>query len=171
MSEVKQKPGSTVESASFVLADFTPYRIVALGHAVSNRLSQAYQNENLTIPEWRVLAVISQADGMAARDVVAKTPMDKMAVSRGVASLEEKGLVLRKASENDRRVSMLLLSEKGHDLFDRITAMATAYEANLLSVLDPDEVRLFDGVMRKLETHALLQSECAGDNTDENVAS
>ena len=42
-------------------------------------------------------AVIAQEDAVAARDVVARTPLDKMAVSRAVATLEEKELVERRA--------------------------------------------------------------------------
>ena len=44
-----------------VLEEFAPYRIVALGHAISGRLARAYRDENITIPEWRVLAVIGEA--------------------------------------------------------------------------------------------------------------
>ncbi|MEL7488552.1 MAG: helix-turn-helix domain-containing protein, partial [Pseudomonadota bacterium] len=67
-----------------------PYRMVALGHAFGRRLSAVYDGENISVVEWRVLAVIGQQTAMAARDVVRQTPMDKMAVSRAVASLEGK---------------------------------------------------------------------------------
>ena len=150
MSEVKKPTADEI----FDLARFTPYRIVALGHAISRKLAQTYRDENITIPEWRVLAVISQADAMAARDVVAKTPMDKMAVSRAAAGLEEKGLVIRKASAEDKRVSMLSLSVEGRNLFERIAGLATSYETELLSCLSANETTLFDKIMSKLETHA-----------------
>lgn len=140
----------------FELTRFTPYRIVALGHAISRKLSQTYHDENITIPEWRVLAVISQADEMAARDVVAKTPMDKMAVSRASASLEEKGFVIRETSADDKRVTMLSLSVTGRKLFDRIAALASAYESELLSCLNEKEVELFDQTMSKLEARAAV---------------
>ncbi|MFZ5618214.1 MAG: MarR family winged helix-turn-helix transcriptional regulator, partial [Pseudomonadota bacterium] len=90
------------------LSEFVPYRIVVLGRAMSEALGAAYAGEGLSIPEWRVLAVVSQAPTIAARDVVARTPMDKMAVSRAVASLESKGLIARSPAA-DRRVSALKL--------------------------------------------------------------
>ncbi len=137
-----------------ILDRFAPYRIVALGHAISGRLARAYADENLTIPEWRVLAVIAQADELAARDVVGRTPMDKMTVSRAVASLEGKGFIVRLQSEADRRVNMLSLSEPGRALFDRVAALALDFEDDLLSSLDEEERRLFNDALLKLENSA-----------------
>ena len=137
-----------------ILADFMPYRIVALGHLISRRLSRAYESENLTIPEWRVLAVISQAAAMAARDVVSLTPMDKMAVSRAVASLEAKGLVVRKTDAYDKRVSALLLSSEGKAMFSRVAGLASAYERRLFSALAAHEQRAFKAALSRLEAAA-----------------
>jgi DNA-binding MarR family transcriptional regulator len=137
-----------------ILADFLPYRIVALGHLISSRLSRAYDAENLTIPEWRVLAVISQADAMAARDVVALSPMDKMAVSRAVASLEAKGLVNRDADARDRRVYTLALSPEGRAMFSRVARLAKIYEERLLAVLSDEERAAFKKALSQLEAGA-----------------
>jgi DNA-binding MarR family transcriptional regulator len=147
-----------VEGRRLVLSEFLPYRLVALGHLVSRRLARVYENEDLSIPEWRVLAAIGQADKMAARDVAALTPMDKMAVSRAVASLEGKGLVLRRLDARDRRVSMLLLSEKGRALYERVAELALAYEKRLLSVLSDDERRRLATALARLEDAAMRDS-------------
>jgi len=138
------------EQRRFELAAFAPYRIAVLGRQISERLGAAYEGEGVTIPEWRVLAVIAQAPSVAARDVVAKTPMDKMAVSRSVASLEEKGLIAR-APTIDKRVSALRLTRKGRAVFDRIAGIALEFEASLLSHLHPDERRIFFDGLQRLE--------------------
>lgn len=151
MSEASQP---AEDAPRFVLSEFLPYRIVALGHVLSRRLGRAYADENIAIPEWRVLAVISQAEAMAARDVTAMTPMDKMAVSRAVASLEEKGLVLRKPDPSDRRVSMLYLSTKGRMLFARIARLALDFEARLLEALDEREARALRALLDRLDVRA-----------------
>lgn len=144
-------PWRPCKTRPLILERFAPYRIVALGHALSRRLAHAYADENLTIPEWRVLAVVAQADSLAARDVVRMTPMDKMTVSRAVASLEDKALVRRAASETDRRVNMLSLSKSGRVLFDRIAVLALEFEDEFLSALDDDERAAFERALSKLE--------------------
>lgn len=138
------------ESGRFDLAVFAPYRIAVLGREISERLGAAYANEGLTIPEWRVLAVVAQAPSVAARDVVAKTPMDKMAVSRSVGSLESKGLIAR-APTTDRRVSSLSLTRRGRAVFDRVADIALAYEAALLSRLTEEERTAFFKGLHRLE--------------------
>ena len=150
----KAAPTQRQKSRTLVLERFAPYRLVALGHAISGRLARAYADENLTVPEWRVLAVIAQADRVAARDVVRKTPMDKMMVSRAVASLEENGFVRRETNARDRRVNMLSLSRDGRALFDRVAALALDYEENLLAALSPAERAAFDNALAKLEQRA-----------------
>ena len=114
-------------------------------------MSRVYADENLTVPEWRVLAVVSQADRLAARDVVRRTPMDKMTVSRAVASLEAKGFVARATDRKDRRVSMLSLSASGRARFERVAARARDAEAALLAVLNPAERAAFESALAKLE--------------------
>ena len=116
------------------LAEFTPYRIVALGRRMSEELGAAYRNEGLSIPEWRVIAAVAQAPLVAARDVVAMTPMDKMAVSRAVTSLESRGLIERQTAD-DRRVSALRLTAKGEIVYQRVAAIALRYEDELLRCL------------------------------------
>ncbi|MEM9495480.1 MAG: MarR family transcriptional regulator [Pseudomonadota bacterium] len=142
-------------AASFLLEEFAPYRIVVLGDAISRRMGRAYADENLTIPEWRVLAVVGQAERVAARDVVARTPMDKMRVSRAVTSLEEKGFVARETDPDDRRVFSLSLSAEGRTVFERVAALALAIEKEILSVLSPEERDVFETAMAKL-------TACAG---------
>ncbi|MEO1137594.1 MAG: MarR family transcriptional regulator [Pseudomonadota bacterium] len=148
----KTKPG---QKRAFVLDEFAPYRIVALGHAISGRMAGAYRDEGITIPEWRVLAVIGQVETLAARDVVRKTPMDKMTVSRAVSSLEQKGFVHRATHPEDKRVSMLSLSQEGRALFDRVGEMALAFEDDLMSTLDPEEAAAFRSVLEKLSERVL----------------
>ena len=137
--------------SAFVLSEFLPYRIVSLGDRLSRALAGAYADEGVTIPEWRVLAVISQEPRMAARDVVAKTPLDKMAVSRAVAALEDKGLVRRSEDPNDRRVALLSLSPEGRVIFNRIAALALDFERRLLDELSADEQKRLRATLARLE--------------------
>lgn len=142
--------GETMKDRPLDLASFTPYRLVVLARAMSEQLGALYESEGLTIPEWRVLAVVSQAPSVAARDVVARTPMDKMAVSRAVATLEEKGLIVREPAA-DRRVSSLELAAKGRAVFDRVSAIALRYEAKLLQTLGDEERGAFLAGIKALE--------------------
>lgn len=138
-------------AAGLVLSAFLPYRIAVLGRRMSEALARAYDGEGLSIPEWRVLAVVSQKARMAARDVVALTPMDKMAVSRAVAALEAKRLIERSISADDRRVAVLSLTRAGRVVYGRVADIARDYEAALLGALSAEDRRHFDRLLARLE--------------------
>ena len=163
----RAEPETSTSGDEFILDDFFPYRVVRLGRAMSEALGAVYKDEGITIPEWRVLAVIAQSDttesdtaqgmtaqGMAARDVTARTPMDKMAVSRAAASLEQKSLVTRTPDATDRRVAFLRLTPSGRAIHQRIAAMARKYQAGLLATIDDDTRQNLLDLLRKLETEA-----------------
>jgi DNA-binding MarR family transcriptional regulator len=151
MSRSADRPASAA-AGGFVLAEFIPYRIVTLGHRISRALSAVYEGEDLTIPEWRVLAVVGQASAVAARDVAALTPMDKMAVSRAVASLVKKDFVERRSDARDRRVQYLRLSDRGRAVFERVAGLAKAFETQLVETLDADELSAFKSALARLES-------------------
>jgi DNA-binding MarR family transcriptional regulator len=141
------------------LARFAPYRFAVLGRLMSQALAAAYRDEGLSIPEWRVLAVVSQRPAMAARDVVKQTPMDKMAVSRAVSSLEAKGLVARRKAK-DRRVAEMELTDAGRQLFARIAKIAREYEQRVFGALGAGERETLFFLLDKLEARA---QEISGD--------
>jgi DNA-binding MarR family transcriptional regulator len=97
-----------------------------------------------------VLAVVSQKPTMAARDVVAQTPMDKMAVSRAVASLEGKGLLARRKAK-DRRVAEIEMTQGGRAVFARVAAIARAYEARAFGALSAAERETLFALLDRLE--------------------
>lgn len=136
---------------TLVLPKFIPYRVVLLGRKMSEKLADLYKDEGVSIPEWRVLAVIAQHDDVAARDVVEQTPMDKMAVSRAAASLEVKEIVARQPCAGDARVSRLRLTQKGRSLFDRIATIALQFEEELFNDFTDHERKLFKDMLDRLD--------------------
>lgn len=136
------------------LSEFTPYRIVVLGRRLSEELGGAYRNEGVSIPEWRVLAAVAQAPSVAARDVAAMTPMDKMAVSRAVIALEKKGLIERRRA-GDRRVSVLRLTAAGEIVYQKVADIALRYENELLARLQPADKKAFLDGLAALEAAGL----------------
>ena len=71
-----------------ILEDFLPYRLAVLSHTVSTKIAGVYDKRfGLTIPEWRVLAILGRFPGLSAVEVAERTMLDKVAVSRAVTKL------------------------------------------------------------------------------------
>lgn len=119
------------------LEHFLPYRLSVLSNRISQDIARLYADRfELGITEWRVLAVLGRRDGLSAREVAERTAMDKVAVSRAVASLLAAGRIERETHGDDRRRSVLRLSPAGRAIYEDVAPMALAYQRRLLEGLD-----------------------------------
>jgi len=119
------------------LERFLPYRLSVLSNLVSGTIADAYQRRfDLTIPEWRVIAVLSRHPGVSAAEVAELTRMDAVAVSRAVARLLRAGRLRRVVSPLDRRRSVLSVSPAGAAVYRQVAPIALGYERELLDALN-----------------------------------
>ena len=116
-------------SEDLILEKFMPYRLARLSSTVSTTIARAYDREfGLSIPEWRVMAVLAQHEGLSADEVCLNTEMDKVTVSRAVTKLLSKKFIDRNFSDQDRRRSILQLSRSGYTIYAQIVPLAAAAE-------------------------------------------
>jgi len=133
------------------LERFLPYRLSVLSNRISQAIATRYaQRFALGVTEWRVVAVLGRYPGLSAGEVATRTAMDKVAVSRAVARLLERGLVERDTHDDDRRRSVLALSRSGRCIYDEIAPLALDLERRLLSRLDAGERASLDALLDKL---------------------
>jgi len=148
-------PDSTVPALD--LEHFLPYRLSVLSNTVSTALAGAYARRfGLSIPQWRIVAVLARSPGISAASVAERTAMDKVAVSRAVAGLVGSGRVRRVLAQSDRRRSVLTLTARGREVYTRIVPYALKYERRLLSELAPAEQSLFNSLIVRLQKRAGL---------------
>ena len=158
----KATPEDAVEAQDFALEAFLPYRLSLLSNTISEGIATAYRDvHGLSLTEWRVVAILGRFPDLTATNIMARGAMDKVPVSRAVARLEERGLVRRKADNDDRRRLTLRLTPKGVKLFNAVVPEALAYEKRLLSALGPDESAQLGELIDKLLRSARVLNENA----------
>lgn len=136
--------------AGLTLAQFLPYRLSLIANRVSRQLARLYAERfDLSIAQWRVLAVLAAEDDVGADHVCRMTAMDKVAVSRAVSRLVARRYVRRRRDSADRRRVLLSLSATGRRVYAQIVPLARAYETQLVSRLggvDDDLTRVLDAL-------------------------
>ena len=138
-------------SDDLILEKFMPYQLARLSSTVSTTIARAYDKEfGLSIPEWRVIAILGRFPGLSAVEVAEQTFLDKVAVSRAVTKLIKSGRIDRQFADADRRRSILNLSARGREVHDGVAKLALKFEDDLLEGLDEAEVEQFNAVMDKL---------------------
>jgi DNA-binding MarR family transcriptional regulator len=143
------------EDQPLVLGEFLPYRLSVLSNRLSGAIAEAYSRRfGLSIPEWRVMAVLALDSGLSAAEVAERTAMDKVAVSRAVGRLLSTGCARRETAAGDRRRSVLGLTAEGRRIYRRIAPALREYEAELLAGFGAAELQHLDGLLRRLEERA-----------------
>ncbi|HZZ32869.1 MAG TPA: MarR family transcriptional regulator [Phenylobacterium sp.] len=147
--------GAGTRDDELKLDAYLPYRLSVASNAVSGLIARAYQDRfALTVPQWRVICVLAEDGGLTQGQIVARTVMDKVTVSRAAQGLLTRRLVARSDHQADGRSHVLALTKEGASLHAEIAPLALAYEAALISGLAPEEVALLKRLLARLQAAA-----------------
>jgi DNA-binding MarR family transcriptional regulator len=138
-----------------ILEEFLPYRLSVTSHTVSTNIARVYEKRfGVSIPEWRVIAILGRYPGLSAVEVADRTLMDKVAVSRAVTKLIKNGRIDRQFADADRRRSILNLSEAGRRVHNEIAPLALQFERELLQDISDRDFEAFSAILDQLREKA-----------------
>ena len=147
--------------ATLKLEDFLPYRLNVIASLTSQALSRIYADRyKFGVPEWRILVTLGEFGAMTGKAIGSHSHMHKTKVSRAVALLERRKLVVRKINRDDLRESILSLTPDGRAIYDDLTPAALNFAKQLVSTVDPPDREALDRALRKItERSAELAKE------------
>lgn len=145
-----------VWSNALELQGYLPYRLAVTYNLVSRAFAtQCRETTGLSIPEWRVLAVLGgQTTALTSQDVVHRTAMDKAKVSRAVSSLVDKQLIRRDGDAYDHRLNRLSLTPSGQEIYRTVVPMALSLEQQLTGALSQQEMGQLNELLDRLQEGA-----------------
>ncbi|AKH42452.1 DNA-binding MarR family transcriptional regulator [Altererythrobacter atlanticus] len=135
------------------LAEFLPYILSYTSNAVSGRIAVEYRTRfGLSIPEWRVMAVLGDFGPLTQRQLTRMTLMDKVAVNRACKVLEDRDLAARTPNAQDGRSHLLDLTEEGVKMHDEIMPLAVAMEERIFGSFTSEEMKQFREMLERVRT-------------------
>lgn len=139
------------------LSCFFPYQLTQLQAIVSDCIAEIYTGKfDLSRHEWRVLAILGNADALSAKHISQQANLDKMQASRAISKMTIEKLVTKTTNNNDKRSSLLKLTNKGADIYKQLVPMVLARENELLSILNNDELNQLTSTISKLSVQSKL---------------
>lgn len=99
--------------------------------------------------DWRMLVMLTREPDATVSRASQTIGIDKAAVSRSLARLEEAGLVQASTPTSNARRRSWRLSAQGHDLHARILDVALKRQRRLLKDFSKDEVAAFNDMLRR----------------------
>jgi DNA-binding MarR family transcriptional regulator len=148
--------------------DFLTFRLTRLTNALRTNLTKRYLEEfELSLPEWRLLAMIARFAPMRFSEVTSRSSMDKGQVSRTLRVMEKRGLTKMKtikgaASDALAAPVMVSITPKGAALYKAVLPAARRRQAEMiLSLSESERLRLYETIDKLSATigHAVVSQD------------
>ncbi|MDP3627209.1 MAG: MarR family transcriptional regulator [Hydrogenophaga sp.] len=118
------------------------------------KFSMVAEPFGLTPLQWAALAAIERKPGVDQSAMSRDIALDTSTTAGVIYRLEARGLIRREASDTDRRLRVLFLTDEGLDLLARATPAVMQMQHWLLGPLDPNEQSQFMDLMLKIVNRA-----------------
>ncbi len=136
------------------LERFLPYRLSILSNKVSGSIAKTYHDKfALTITQWRIMAVLGEYPGISADEVSDKTQIEKSILSRAINKLLQRNLIDREFDSDDRRRSILVLTQTGWSVYEVVVPISYEYEQQLLTCFSKEEQAQLSVFLDRLYKH------------------
>src|SRR3569833_1040978 len=140
-----------VRHSPLKLEGFLPHRLLVCAQFVSAALARVHaERHQIGVPEWRVLVVLAECGGAAAKAIGQRSNMHKTKVSRAVAVLEQRGLVTRRSNSEDLREAFLSLTPSGRALHDELAPGALEFAERLVAAIEPADREALNRILERL---------------------
>ena len=132
-------------------------------YTASRLLTQAYHpllsEHGLTYPQYLVLMVLWEKDAQPVNDIAKRLLLETNTVTPLLKRMEQQGIIIRSKGSADARQVIVTLTEKGHNLQDRLVDVPMKVgSAVMCKSVTPDTVPslfgMLDDIIAKLENQA-----------------
>lgn len=143
-------PAPVVRRQGAFVDDYLSYLLARASHAVYKEFDREVRAAGLNSLEWRVLATLSDGDGLTigelAREVIAQQPT----LTKLVLRMESAGLLERRASADDGRKTLVYESRRGRDIVGPLLAASKRHEAIVLASFQAQDVKALKNILHGL---------------------
>jgi DNA-binding MarR family transcriptional regulator len=148
------------------LDNYLPYLINRVGNILVQLFSRDLAPFQLSVPMWRVIAVLAENGEHRLIDLSIMTSIDASTLSRLTEAMQRKQLVARQRSRHNKREVIVSIAPRGVELVGILGPIARAYEREMIAGLPASELasarRALRGMFDRL---AKLRARAARDMT------
>jgi DNA-binding MarR family transcriptional regulator len=128
-------------------------RLARIRRHIDRELEAVFERFGLSPSTFEALVTlmrIAGESGIAQKRLADETGVTPGTISVRVDRLVDEGLAERRADPDSKRNSLVALTPKGRELFERVAPVHLANERRLLASLSDEDMRLLIGLLRKL---------------------
>ena len=147
------------------IRDLLSYKLHRVANLLSRGAELRYRREfGVSLWEWRTIALLGRSDEpMSLVQLAKEATIDKGQMSRVVAGLAKRRIVLREAHPGDGRGVQLGLSKAGRRIYQALIRAAAERDHMVRNCLSDKEAKVLEHALSKIasEAGALIQIEKA----------
>ena len=152
--EIRAVPSSAEDSDNhkiLELHEFFPYLVRVFYRDVTTAIASIYQVQfGMTPAEWRSMVLIGPHNKLTANEIVMRSTMDKVTVSRAITRMKRNGWIETHANIADGRSKLISLSSEGKSVYYDLTPQALKMEQKLLRGISDEQKRQFISIMNQI---------------------
>ncbi|NYT69162.1 MarR family winged helix-turn-helix transcriptional regulator [Pusillimonas noertemannii] len=137
------------------------YLLNRAANIIAARFSDELKLHGINLQIWRVLAALDHKDGQSVTDLASHTAAELSYLSRSLADIEKRGLVVRVTSSQDKRTVRLSLTPAGRRLVKALVPCGEEVESMALAGIPKADV---EAMQRGLQ--AVYHNVVAGTQKD-----
>ena len=127
------------------------YPIKSAWHAISRMYNQQAAEEGFTTAIGFVLININSKEGTPASKIAPLIGLETRSLTRMLKTMEEKGLIYKKADPVDKRSVRMFLTEEGKRKKEISVQSVKRFNEQVRAALTEDELASFFGVISKIQ--------------------
>lgn len=130
----------------------------------THRCSKRYYNEKLntdgiTGNQQIYIFQICRHPGISQEQLAQRITVNKSNVTRQLSALEQNGFIIRRPSQEDKRVLQVFPTEKGEALYPKVLEIMQQWNRLLLEEFNEKEQELLLSMMQRVQAKALQLAE------------
>jgi DNA-binding MarR family transcriptional regulator len=130
--------------------DYLSYLLARASHLVSKQFHEQVKQHGLAVTEWRVLATLSDGDGLTVSELADIVLFKQPTLTRIIDRMVRDGLLLRRIDAEDRRRTLIFVTPRGRAAISDLLGRAKAHEREVLAEYGAAEVSRLKEMLRTL---------------------
>lgn len=132
------------------LHDLTGYLIHRTDVKLMNYFKQKLKPYGMTPVRWSIISVLDTQKGITQKELAEAIDKKQTTIVEMIYAMEEKGLIKRTFSEQDRRSHYLFLTEKGEELKKNLSPLVKDAHLFVTRQLSDEEIDQLKTLLNKV---------------------
>lgn len=117
---------------------------------LADEFNRRLQEHGITRVQWIALFYIGKSDCVFQKELSNLMNIKESSMVRLIDRMEKEGFVIRKKQEHDRRITMIILTEKGKKFREKVLPLGNEFQENATKGISTEELKIFKRVLEKM---------------------